>query len=231
MQKFCVSDWSGSYKVLRSNRFNLFPMGRTNLALLAALTGGLLTATGCSPVAGEQSVAVANVPVADTIGRAQPSLRAARLAQNLADAEMAHDRGEGARLGELVSALYASGLSPRGEQQADVLAKWAVASGGKATAFRGRLLGPAYVRGELAPGQRWKSAQTFKSGEPSTLAVSHKGSGPVSISVSDQRSRSVCNVGRQATPACRFTPLYTQRYSIELVNEGPERAVYFLVFD
>lgn len=222
------SAWSGSYKNLRDKLSNYHPMEGKRLAALAALAGGLLAGAACAPSATGQSVASVKAPLAD---RPAPSARAARLARDLADAEMAHDLGEKARLGELVGALYASGIGPRSEEQADVLAQWAAFSGGEAAAYRGRLLGPAYVRGELAPGQRWKSAQTFKSGEPSTLAVSHKGSGPVSISVSDQRSRSVCAVGREATPACRFTPLYTQRYSIELVNEGPERAVYFLVFD
>lgn len=157
--------------------------------------------------------------------------RASRIARDLADAEEAYEGRENARLGQLVSALYASGLAPKHEDQGDMLGMWAMASGGEAKPYRGRLLGPAYVRGELAPGERWQSAQTFKSGEPSTLAVSHKGLGPISLSVSDARERSVCKKAGKGAPACRFTPLYTQRYSIELVNEGQGRAVYFLVFD
>ena len=157
--------------------------------------------------------------------------RASRLAIDLADAEAAYDRQENTRLSKLVNGLYASGLAPKGSDQTDVIGIWATASGDETQPYRGRLLGPAYVRGELAPGERWTSAQTFKSGEPSTLAVSHKGEGPVSISVSDQRARSVCKTPNSRPPSCRFTPLYTQRYSIELVNEGTSHAVYFLVFD
>jgi len=92
-------------------------------------------------------------------------------------------------------------------------------------------LGPAYVRGELAPGAVWRSAQTFKSGEASTLAVSHKGSGPVRMNVRDSKAREICKPRLMQEPPCRFTPMFTQRYDIELRNEGTERAVYFLVFD
>lgn len=204
-------------------------------ALLATLAGGSLVSSACAPVAGTAlgggSAAVGQTPVAAAPETIVSSHRAVRIAQSLAEAETAYDQDKRARLGQLVSGLYASGLAPLQEDNTDLLGMWAAASGEAIVPMRGRLLGPAYVRGELAPGEVWTSAQTFKSGEPSTLAVSHKGSGPVSISVNDQRSRSVCAAARSRAPSCRFTPLYTQRYSIELTNEGRERAVYFLVFD
>jgi hypothetical protein len=157
--------------------------------------------------------------------------RASRIAQALAEAEEAHETGRNESLVMLVNSLRASGLSLRDEGGVDMLDTWSRAAGIEATPFRGRLLGPAYVRGELAPGEVWRSAQTFKSGVPSTLAVSHRGAGPVRIKVSDQSSRPVCSPASSREPQCRFTPLYTQRYEIELVNEGAGRAVYFLVFD
>jgi len=162
-------------------------------------------------------------------------LRANRIARLLALAEDAYSSSERERLIELVNSLQASGLVPHDSVQvdpaSDMLATWSRAAGVEGTPYRGRLLGPAYVRGELAPGGVWRSAQTFKSGQPSTLAVSHQGSGPVRIKVSDQSSRLVCNPQPSREPACRFTPMYTQRFDIELVNEGAGRAVYFLVFD
>lgn len=204
-------------------------------ALLATLAGGSLVSSACAPVAGPAlgggSAAAGQTPVAAAPETIVSSHRAVRIAQSLAEAETAYDQDKRARLGQLVSGLYASGLAPLQEDNTDLLGMWAAASGEAIVPMRGRLLGPAYVRGELAPGEVWTSAQTFKSGEPSTLAVSHKGSGPVSISVNDQRSRSVCAAAKSRAPSCRFTPLYTQRYSIELTNEGRERAVYFLVFD
>lgn len=176
-------------------------------------------------------IAVACAPVPMAQASDEPLPRAARIAQALAEAESAHDSGEHERLSQLVSVLQANGTTPQREGEADMVAQWSQTAGLEVVPYRGRLLGPAYVRGELAPGESWRSAQTFKSGVPSTLAVSHKGAGPVRMKVSDQRERLVCAPGAAREPACRFTPLYTQRYEIELVNEGTGRAVYYLVFD
>ena len=230
-------------KISGSDLYNVLPkslailrfMKGKGAAALPLLVGAILTSAACAPFSGGGSAATVQASVAAVPKTSASSVssmpRASRLALDLADAEAAYESQEKARLGKLVNGLYASGLAPKGDEQTDILRMWATASGGEAQPYRGRLLGPAYVRGELAPGESWTSAQTFKSGEPSTLAVSHKGSGPISISVSDQRARSVCNTAGSAPPSCRFTPLYTQRYSIELVNEGTSRAVYFLVFD
>jgi hypothetical protein len=228
---------SGSdlYNVLPQSLAILLSMNGKRAAALSLLAGAVLAGTACAPFSGGGSAATVQTSVAATPTTSNPSVlslpRASQLALDLANAEAAYDSQEKARLSKLVNGLYASGLAPKDDDQTDVLRMWATASGGEAQPYRGRLLGPAYVRGELAPGERWTSAQTFKSGEPSTLAVSHKGVGPVSISVSDQRARSVCKTAESRPPSCRFTPLYTQRYSIELVNEGRSRAVYFLVFD
>lgn len=157
--------------------------------------------------------------------------RATRIAQRLALAEAAYEQGDAEALAHMIAALEAGGIQPHDAAAREALALWEQAAGGEATPFRGRLLGPAYVRGELGPGEVWRSAQTFKSGEASTLAVSHKGEGPVLMKVSDGKSRMVCRPVGGKAPACHFTPLFTQRYDIELRNEGSERAVYFLVFD
>lgn len=186
--------------------------------LPAMLTGLALVAVACTPLPMAQASDV-------------PEPRAVRIADALAEAEAAHDTGANERLSLLVSALQASGTAPRDQAETDMVAQWLQTAGLQTIPYRGRLLGPAYVRGELAPGESWRSAQTFKSGVPSTLAVSHKGAGPVRMKVSDQSERLVCAPDNGAKPACRFTPLYTQRYDIELINEGVGRAVYYLVFD
>ncbi|MEL7318454.1 MAG: hypothetical protein AAFN04_07415 [Pseudomonadota bacterium] len=157
--------------------------------------------------------------------------RATTIATRLAKGEQAYEVGDQDTLADIVTALSASRIRPLDASQTDTLAMWQGASGAQLPPFRGRLLGPAYVRGELAPGEVWRSAQTFKSGEASTLSVSHKGLGPVRMTVSDAKARKVCAERRMKSPACRFTPMFTQRYEIELTNEGDENAVYFLVFD
>jgi len=170
-------------------------------------------------------------PATSAAEASEPATRAATIAKRLAQGEAAYEAGDQDTLGDIVAALAASRLKPLDASQTDTLAMWQTASGVQPTPFRGRLLGPAYVRGELAPGEVWRSAQTFKSGEASTLSVSHKGLGPVRMTVSDAKARKVCAERRMKSPACRFTPMFTQRYEIELTNEGDENAVYFLVFD
>lgn len=213
-------------------------MMRKKFAISALCAASLATGVACSPVGEGLQVAPAQVasqsstqPPVVAAETARPATRASRLAEALAGAETAFGEGRSDQLKQLVSTLQASGLSRHDNQPDDMIDMWSQAAGLAPTPFRGRLLGPAYVRGELAPGEKWKSAQTFKSGEPSTLAVSHRGAGPVRIKVSDQRDRAVCRPDAMRSPECRFTPMYTQRYDIELVNEGTGRAVYFLVFD
>lgn len=157
--------------------------------------------------------------------------RAQRTAMALAQAEAAYEAGEKDRLADLVAALSASGVKPMDKSEPNRIAMWQSAAGSTTPPFRGRLLGPAYVRGQLAPGETWRSAQTFKSGEASTLSVSHKGRGPIRMNVRDAKERAVCKPGGMKAPPCQFTPMFTQRYNIELTNEGAEDAVYFLVFD
>lgn len=207
-------------------------MGMKGAFLLGLAAAGL---AACAPVANSPEIASAPAPINEPKADAEPASgltpRAARIAQALVRAESAYVAGETQRLGELIAGLNASGLTMHAAAPKDVIAMWSKAVGEGAPPFRGRLLGPAYVRGELAPGEIWKSAQTFKSGEASTLSVSHNGIGPVRMKVSDRKARTVCGISKADRPACQFTPRFTQRYDIELVNEGRERAVYFLVFD
>lgn len=196
------------------------------LGACAALMAGCAAVDSANPSAADTLAVKTTAQSPD-----QPASRADKVAEKLAQAERAYDSGDTQRLTSLLATLNAIGVKSFDDAQADTLAMWQSASGVEPPPFRGRLLGPAYVRGELAPGEVWRSAQTFKSGEASTLSVSHKGSGPVRMTVSDRKARAVCTPRRMKEPACRFTPLFTQRYDIELTNEGTEDAVYFLVFD
>lgn len=204
------------------------------LGALAAITAGCAASAPTNQAVNSASVEAAEPvtgPPTPQIPIREAQTRADRIAAKLARAEAAYDAGDTALLSKLVTSLNANGVKPADEAQADQIALWRSAAGTSAPPFRGRLLGPAYVRGELAPGETWRSAQTFKSGEASTLSVSHKGRGPVRMTVSDAKARAVCTPGPPTTPPCRFTPIFTQRYDIELTNEGTQRAVYYLVFD
>ncbi|MEM7689878.1 MAG: hypothetical protein AAF291_12725 [Pseudomonadota bacterium] len=200
------------------------------IGVLATLTTACATSAPANQSTSSAST-LASAPNLPPIKSREEQSRAGRIAVKLARAEAAFEAGDTELLSKLVASLNANGVKPATDTQPDRLAVWQSAAGSSAPPFRGRLLGPAYVRGELAPGETWRSAQTFKSGEASTLSVSHKGAGPVHMTVSDAKARAVCNPGPATTPPCRFTPMFTQRYNIELTNEGAQRAVYYLVFD
>jgi hypothetical protein len=196
------------------------------LAIVAAAIPAACSPAGEAPHSASAALASSHTPAPSGIAP-----RAVRIAAALAQAEAAYETGATQRLGEILAGLQATGVQGREAANAEVVAAWSRAAGGDMQPFRGRLLGPAFVRGELAPGEAWKSAQTFKSGIASTLSVAHRGAGPVRMTVSDGRARKVCAIAPRGEPACRFTPRFTQRYDIELINEGSGRAVYFLVFD
>jgi hypothetical protein len=93
--------------------------------------------------------------------------------------------------------------------------------------YRGRVLGPAYSRGWIAPGQTARIDQQFLAGQRATVAVSSTG-GTLALNVTDPDRAPVC---RAQPRSCAWLPLYTQRYTITLSNRGPDRLRYYLVVD
>jgi hypothetical protein len=93
--------------------------------------------------------------------------------------------------------------------------------------YRGRVLGPAYSRGWIEPGQAAHMDQQFLAGQRATVAVSSIG-GTLALNVTDPERSSVC---RAQPRSCVWLPLYTQRYTITLSNRGPNRLRYYLVVD
>lgn len=97
--------------------------------------------------------------------------------------------------------------------------------------FRGRVLGPGYQQGWLEAGGETKLEQQFLAGQRATVAVAGmvgKGMAPLVLTVAEPGETPVC---RDAVRACRWLPLYTQRYAITLRNTGVARVRYHLVLD
>lgn len=97
--------------------------------------------------------------------------------------------------------------------------------------FRGRVLGPGYQQGWLDAGAEMKLEQQFLAGQRATVAVAGavgKGNAPLVLTVAEPGETPVC---RDAARACRWLPLYTQRYAITLRNTGAARVKYYLVLD
>lgn len=205
-------------------RFSMLDV--THLCFGAAL---VTMSTACAP-GGAIGETAALAPSSGTVETASAQ-RTVQMADRLARAEDAYETGYSAKLAAILAAFAASpprALQPGEEHR---LTEWARAAQVDTPPMRGRVLGPGYMRGTLKSGETWTHEQNFLAGEPASLAVSHRGSGPVALRVSNGGRSAVCSFRANASKVCRFTPIYTQRYRIELSNEGAQDAVYYVVFD
>ena len=98
----------------------------------------------------------------------------------------------------------------------------------KGVPYRGRVLGPGYQRGWLDAGAETKLEQQFMAGQRATIAVAGAPTAPLTLTVVEPGERPVC---QDAARACRWLPLYTQRYAITVRNAGAARVRYYLVLD
>ena len=184
---------------------------------------GLLAA--CAPVV--------DAPPAQSASRGSLSTqdRAARVAVDLAAADLAFEQGDTATLAPLLTRLRAQGAHPLDSSNGDPIAQWEAASGDTGPPFRGRVLGPGYSRGRLAPGANAVLQQTFFSGQQTALSVGERNPAKLRLRVFDAKSRMVCEHAPAHGKVCRFTPVFTQRYKIEIRNGSRRDAVYYLAIE
>ena len=209
----------------------------TRVSASRAMSGGLafgLAASGlagCMPSPGIRDPVPPIAAAQTDIVRSAPFDRTVELADLLARAEAAYEADDRAALASILTALNTSAPRPLQAGEDDRIETWADAARVELAPMRGRVLGPGYMRGRLKSGETWTHEQNFLAGEPASLAVSMRGSGPLELRVSNSRRAPVCAIRANAGKACRFTPIYTQRYRIELSNEGAEDAIYYVVID
>lgn len=130
--------------------------------------------------------------------------------------------------------LLALGARPA-DDGTDLGSQWrqqALAAGARPTAppLRGRALGAAYSRGNLAAGARSATRQVFLAGQAASVTVVPLSGQAIKVAIAPERKAGVCS--RRATrpqASCRWTPDFTERYVIELANDGGQPADYFLI--
>lgn len=187
-------------------------LGALPVALLAALLAGCAAASAPPPVA-----AVAG-----------PQLSPAEIVANaLRDAATAEQAGDTAALARAVDVLDRAGAKVLDESGEDPLPGWRaqVPQTQAQAPWRGRPLGPGYRSGRLTGGGRDSFAQLFLSGTGASISLCAPNGDRLALRVLDPQARPVCN--GQAN--CRWVPLFTQRYTIEVQNLGNADARYFLV--
>ena len=164
-------------------------------------------------------------PVAEIAPTGDPLTDAAAL---LAAAETARDAEARA---PLVTRLDAMGVRLADGGEDDPLATWRaehVARG--AVPFRGRALGPAYRRARLGAGQRMTIEQVFYAGERAEIVGQASDGSNVAIAIRNPREERVCAKPLAPRADCRWLPVFTERFAIELANNGASDASVYLVF-
>jgi hypothetical protein len=182
-------------------------------------------------------LALAGLDLAGCAGHQAPPQRAAsaplataRAAADLALAEIAANEGDRAALTGALTRLRNRGVQPLDADARSRLERWESIAHPDGPPLRGRALGPGFRRGTLTPGQKLELQQIFLAGEPAELALTGAGGASLQGLLRDGEARTVCRFGPPRETACAFTPVFTQRYVIEIANGGKRAATYFLVF-
>ena len=180
--------------------------------------------TGERPVA--QVSSVQPDPLADPLIASDDMLSSA--AALLVAAEAAPDAAARAPIMERLNALS---VKPADEAQDNPLAMWRAEHAPYAgIPYRGRTLGPAYRRAQLAPGQKLEIAQVFYAGQRAEMRAQANGSN-IALAVSNPREEAVCQAQLSPQAKCRWLPLFTERFEITLENRGERAASVYLVFE
>ncbi|HMO77025.1 MAG TPA: hypothetical protein PKD99_02805 [Sphingopyxis sp.] len=186
---------------------------------LAGLAMAMLA--GCAAHGAEPSATAAT----------EPASRAVRLADDLVAADAAFDAGDKPALVSALNRIGRRNARPLDAEAPDPVAGWRAAVPGEVPPLRGRALGPGYVRGTLDPGAATSTDQLFLSGQAATVAADARPEKDLRLRIYDAEGKLVCDRSPVHGRDCRFTPVFTQRYRIELHNGGTKSARYYLVLD
>ncbi len=189
------------------------------IAVIAA--GALMVLAGCASSARAEMDPPATVP----------ATRAEQLAQALAAAASADASGDRQALGQAVALIDRLGAHPLDGVSDDPLGAWRSNAAFTDPPLRGRPLGPGYRSGRIAAGSKESFAQLFLSGTGAQIAVSAPNGGRVAMRVIDPQAKTICKGEANRGGTCRWVPLFTQRYTIEVANLSNEDVRYFLVVD
>lgn len=148
-------------------------------------------------------------------------------------------RGDAGRTASIrqraASELAELGARPADASVVDVVKLWSSVDHRPATAkavYRGRILGPIYRQGMVAPHQSAITEQLFLGGQPASLSVSPARSGQLDLVVREMGGQAVCNAQvHQPAATCHWSPAYSARYQIEVRNPGSSPTRYFLAME
>lgn len=176
-----------------------------------------LALAGCAAAPAEPPLAAADYMGADEVETAARLLAIA-----------AYDEGS-LRHAQAVRALGRLGVHAA-ESEAEVLGGWLAAlPADDRPPMRGRLLGPAYRSGTLAPGASLSTAQLFEGGKPARVSLSGSPGTPLALKIANGSARPVCETEPGNPRNCRWTPPFSGRYRISVENPARATVRFFLV--
>lgn len=174
--------------------------------------------------------AVFGVPATAQDDASAPAL-GERVALALSSAQTAQTKSDSAALAQALAVIERSGARPLGDWKGeDPVPAWRALVPETQSPLRGSPLGPGYRSGKASPGGSDSFEQVFLSGKKASIALSTPSDTPLTLQVLDADRRPVCTTA-DARRACRWVPLFTQRYVIEVRNGGNRVAEYFLVVE
>ncbi|WP_198507717.1 hypothetical protein [Qipengyuania seohaensis] len=154
-----------------------------------------------------------------------------RLANDLALADVAFESDDAKALANHLQSIDLAGATPSDADGEAALNAWRNSIAAAPSAMRGRVLGPAYLSGNLAAGARINTEQVLLGGKAVSIAAGTTPKDALRLRVVRDDGKMVCEKSPAHARECRFVPTYTQRFRIELYNAGQEDARYHLVFD
>lgn len=188
----------------------------------------LLVLASCQSTAPAQRSSLAGLPT----GPDPASATVQQVADALLGADAAFARQDMQDLNRRLAILLPRAPRALEAREDDMLARWQAAAGTPVSApMRGRAIGPGFVDGMLEPTAARTFTQVLLSGQPTQIAVSAAPARFVNLQVFDGDDRLLCERTVVSGGGCRVTPLFTQRFRIEVSNRGKARARYFLVID
>jgi hypothetical protein len=196
-------------------------LGATMLAGCAAQTGADLALANV-----ETNDAVAPTAIAPTA--VTPT---ERLADDLAGADLAFEKGDKDALALRLRSIELAGAKPSSAHEKSILRSWRDSAMVSEPSMRGRVLGPAYYSGSLAAGARISTEQVLLGGKAVSIAAGTAPKDSFRLRIARGDGKVICERSPAHARECRFVPTYTQRYHIELYNAGVKDARYHLVLD
>jgi len=159
-----------------------------------------------------------------------------RVAEALASGQKAYASGGSAdTLARLSLQLSSLGAHPADDAEADRAQTYLAEARNRGFAnetppFRGRLLGPAYKSGTLAPGEASETSQLFLAGEQAEVVAIPVDATDLQLEIVEGEGERNCTPPpTSARSVCRWIPVFTSRYHIRVRNTGNRASEFFLV--